>query len=438
MIFHVKEFGNMSDPDCSYGGVKMSYQFPFHVHVSEKRYSIYLHDLTRIFTKRPRKRTVHSGPYCTRGEGFPLVGTLNNIYLNKGKTDIALYALPPYFYIDLVVEVVLTPCEGITNPIGLLCRSPILTVVTPTYHIRCTYTEAATRMFVRKNKCVVLQQAPPVIVQRTQLDILSTFGMSTVFSFVTNRNTVTGVKNPCVETVSASYRSINGSISIASPHAGMQAGHGLHRGPVYVSNVSEAIIRSFGSCNSLPLLYYQFQIFNNNTNSMCFESSIVRPVELRAADFNEYDVSVPGLCAFVNVVGYKGFYSLNINSESIQIIPDKVARYFFVVMDKSCLNRFPIRVYLTKIYKFDSRLNHYLLPANNEKLLFEDFTEWDQVHIDITEDTSCKLQLLVNIQFHNEPRKIGSEKKYTSHVLQVGLWNIMFHTIESNLNKQIP
>ena len=180
LFFHIKDFGNMTDADCTYGGLYINYEYPFVLRTYNSLTFSYHHGSTDNFKEKPRIQRSQLGPFCTRGEGFALVGLLNNIYINKGKTYIILYAFPPYFQIDLIFKAALTPCEGITNPMDLLCRLTIHAVVTPIYHLFCPVKRhGSSSMYIQKDACIVLQQAPSWTVQRSQLTIYSAVGMFT-------------------------------------------------------------------------------------------------------------------------------------------------------------------------------------------------------------------------------------------------------------------
>ena len=413
----------MTDADCTYGGLYINYEYPFVLRTHNSGTFSYQHGSTDNFKEKPRIQGSQLGPFCTRGEGFALVGLLNNIYINKGKTYIILYAFPPYFQIDLIFKVALTPCEGITNPIDLLCRLRIHAVVTPIYHLFCPVKRhGSSSMYIQKDACIVLQQAPPWTVQRSQLTIYSAVGMFTAWSLVSNINIVIDDENPCHESLYITHRFTNGSVTNLQFSSGLKFGHGFSNGPIHAPNVSEVVISQFGSCYSLPLLYSQYQIFNNNSESFCFESSIVRPIEDRVSTFSEYEYSMLSQCALVDVIGITGFYSLDFNSKTIHLFGRKIDYYYFAILDKHCLHRNPIRVYLSKIFK--SILKHYLFPANTDKLLFVAHTIWSQVHIDITEWTKCKLQLVLNFQNHAGQKLTPLSDNYTALVLQVGIYNM--------------
>ena len=156
LTFKVETFEGITR-ECVFGGFVIFYSHLEAIPDLDAIHDVqYRHNESLRKGKLTRKDYTYE-PYCAKAANSPLIGKINNLYLEKGETIITIYGIYPLFRIALTMISESTPCEGITNTNPLYCsRKENVYIITSLYYINCMFYPRIELTFTSAT-CVVLQ-----------------------------------------------------------------------------------------------------------------------------------------------------------------------------------------------------------------------------------------------------------------------------------------
>ena len=341
------------------------------------------------------------GIYCSRDEAVPLVGTINNIYLQRGITHILLYAFPPFFNISLVIRVVPTECEGVINVVASHCSgTKDASVVTPNYLVRCKPSQSTTVFVLSKRKCVVVQHMPRSTLRHYILYIHSPLLLTTKLILV-HAIMIPYWNNAliCDDLIRILQHTTDNRYIVLNHKYGKDIGVFTKinsRKPLEYNNIREVNLTIQNMCFNLPKFYYQFKISSLGNVSECPVSELGAPKYRREQQQHVNSQPLMGHCAITILKTFKGYYIINVEKSMIQVVRLREHCYFFVMLDSSCTIHNNVHIYITSSLLYKNYLVNYLLPNTSDRLIFSQYGYISFLIFEVLNSIKCTLSITYN------------------------------------------
>ena len=379
---------------CVYGGLVLTNTYRYNTYVSKV-----------IIEYRHKSKDEDSlkdewgetfGAYCTRSEAFPLVGVLNNIFLSKGNTTVSLYALPPFFNISLILRVVPTECEGVTNVLRTHCyRLYTLSVVTSTYIVNCD-SNNDTILILLQGACIVLQHIPRVDRKDSILTIFSDFSMTTKLVLVHSNLIPYWIDRMiCFDKFNIIHRTSDNRFVSFKHATGMDIGvHDDGNKPLQHVDVREIIISVRDSCLALPKVYYQLQISSSGDIYDCLVYELGKARYKSVNSVNE--LPIIGGCAIIILKTFRHFYQLNMMTSLTSAVYFREYYYLFIMWDPSCSTHSHVRIYFSKYIVLQNAIANYLMPSSLNKFVLTQHNPAGIIAFEILYSSKCTIHVGYN------------------------------------------
>ena len=402
--FDVTSFDGMTHNHL-YGGITLLYTY----HTTD----VYANGWYRyrqtdfIFNTPDNQKHNAYGPYCTRMKTIPLVGAIDNIYLSRGVTRLALYALPPFFNISLVIRVVSTPCEGVTNLLPTHCDIMLSTVVTAMYVVKCRPADM-TSMVLSSNVCVVVQHMPLSETRSSRFSVHSSWSMRTKFILVHHYNLLYWEgKVTCVESLRVIHLTTRNTVKrfhhTLGQYIGVITKSGINNEEY--DSIKEVDIYVHKPCMFFPKLYFQIHISNIGNKEECFYSEMGVPPYSRNRDDIPNQQPVMGGCAMAVLKTFKGLYNFGMIHSIAQVTPKTETYHYYIMWSDVCETHEHVNIFLSYYVQAS-----YLLPTTSRKLIFSRHSLSSILEFNIMYSKNCEISVAFNGPSMTHTQKLDISK----------------------------